>query len=228
MSQVFTEGRHAAAFIISEANGNRSRDNLKIAASQTILAGSVLGKNAAKGLEAASDAKSGGNTGDGTFVLDSTTPVLRRAKVGTYTARFITTTSIRLEGPDGVVLGDTTIGGSAGNSATINEQIKAVVTQGTTPFAAGDGFDVLVTVSDEVGGDPEYGSLNLSATDGREEAAAIAIYDAETGVSETVEIAGITRDCTVNGKCLEWPAGITAVQKDAAISQLAVRGIIVR
>lgn len=228
MSQTFTEGRHAAEFILSEANGNRSRDNLKIGASQTILAGSVLGKNAAPGLEAASAAKSGGNTGNGTFVLDNTTPVLRHAKVGTYTARFITTTSIRLEGPDGVVLGDTTIGGSNGNSATISEQIKAVVTQGSTPFAAGDGFDVEVTVSDEVGGIPEYGALDLTDTDGMEVASAIAIYEAETGVSETVEIAGITRDCTVNGKCLEWPAGITVVQKAAAIAQLAERGIIVR
>ncbi len=228
MSQTFTEGRHAAEFILSEANGNRSRDNLKIGASQTILAGSVLGKNAAPGLEAASDAKSGGNTGNGTFVLDNTTPVLRRAKVGTYTARFITTTSIRLEGPDGAVLGDTTIGGSTGNSATINEQIKAVVTQGSTPFAAGDGFDVEVTVSDEVGGEPEYGALNLAATDGLAEAAAIAIYEAKTESGESTEIAGITRDCTVNGKCLAWPAGITAVQKAAAISQLAARGIIVR
>jgi len=45
---------------------------------------------------ATSAAKSGGNTGDGTLVLDPTTPVLASAKPGIYSARFTTTTSIRL------------------------------------------------------------------------------------------------------------------------------------
>lgn len=228
MSQVFTEGRHAAEFILSEANGNRSRDNLKIGAEQTILAGMVLGVNAAKGLEAASAAKSGGNTGNGTFVLDNATPVLRRATAGVYTLRFTTTTNIRLEDPEGHVLGDIAIGGSNGNSATVSERIKGVVTQGATPFAAGDGFDITVTESDAVGGEPEYGALDLNATDGLAEAAAIAIYEATTDVGESAAIAGITRDCTVNGKCLEWPEGITVAQKGAAVAQLAKHGIIVR
>ena len=39
---VFTEGRHAAEFILSEANGNRSRDNGLMAASQTFRAGELL------------------------------------------------------------------------------------------------------------------------------------------------------------------------------------------
>lgn len=45
---VFTEGRHAAEFIMSEANGNRSRDNVTIAGGSggagVVPAGTVLGK----------------------------------------------------------------------------------------------------------------------------------------------------------------------------------------
>ena len=39
-----TEARHPAAFVLSEANGHRSRGNLVIAASQAIKAGQVLGQ----------------------------------------------------------------------------------------------------------------------------------------------------------------------------------------
>lgn len=38
------ETKHAGGFILSEANGNRSRENVTIAASQTLQAGAVLGK----------------------------------------------------------------------------------------------------------------------------------------------------------------------------------------
>lgn len=46
---VLTEGRHAAEFVISEANHMRSRGTVTIAASQTLLAGAVLGKVTANG-----------------------------------------------------------------------------------------------------------------------------------------------------------------------------------
>ncbi len=37
-----TEAKHAAEFILEEGNGNISRDNITIAASQTVLVGSIL------------------------------------------------------------------------------------------------------------------------------------------------------------------------------------------
>ena len=43
---VFTEGRHAAEFILSEANGQRSRDNGTVAGGQDLAAGTVLAKPA--------------------------------------------------------------------------------------------------------------------------------------------------------------------------------------
>ncbi|WP_375791185.1 head decoration protein [Bradyrhizobium sp. vgs-9] len=45
----FNEGRHPAEFLLSEANGQRSRGNITIGASQTIVPGQVLGQITASG-----------------------------------------------------------------------------------------------------------------------------------------------------------------------------------
>jgi len=56
----FTEGRHAAEFILSEANGQRSRDNVTVyggfTGAATLKAGTVLGKITSGGKYAASAA----------------------------------------------------------------------------------------------------------------------------------------------------------------------------
>lgn len=39
----FSEGNHDAEFILSEANGNRSRDNVEVASGQNLAAGTVVG-----------------------------------------------------------------------------------------------------------------------------------------------------------------------------------------
>lgn len=44
-----TEQGHAGGFILSEANGARSRQNITIAAGQNLKAGTVLGKNTTSG-----------------------------------------------------------------------------------------------------------------------------------------------------------------------------------
>jgi head decoration protein D len=43
------EGRHPAEFVLSEANGQRSRDNITIGENQDFVAGTVLGKLTADG-----------------------------------------------------------------------------------------------------------------------------------------------------------------------------------
>jgi hypothetical protein len=58
---VFTEGRHAAEFILSEANGQRSRENGTLVTGQNLVAGTVLMDNGA-GKLTAFDAS--GGTGD--------------------------------------------------------------------------------------------------------------------------------------------------------------------
>ncbi len=108
--------------------------------------GSVMGKISIGA--ASSAAKSGGNTGTGTFVLDATTPVLAGAKVGVYTLRCITATSnggvFRLTDPDGYDLGDYTIAAGPGGVVTVANDIKGVITDASTDFIVGDGFDITV------------------------------------------------------------------------------------
>ena len=50
-----TEDFHAGAFIVSEANGHRSRESVTIASGQNLKAGAVLGKITASGKYAAYD-----------------------------------------------------------------------------------------------------------------------------------------------------------------------------
>lgn len=73
-----------------------------------------------------------------------------------------------------------------------------------------------------------YVVLAPGASDGSEAAAAIALYPATTGGSDTKVIAVVMRDCVVNGGELTWPVGITTNQKTAATGQLTALGIIVR
>lgn len=47
---VKTEGRHAGEFILSEANGQRSRDTLTIASGQDLPAGTILELSSGKGV----------------------------------------------------------------------------------------------------------------------------------------------------------------------------------
>lgn len=179
--------------------------------------GMVLAKIAGT---ATSAAKSGGNTGTGTCVLDATTPVLPGARTGVYKLRFTSTTNIRLEGPDGVVLGDTTIGTSNGNSATISEQIKAVITQNVgTAFAVGDGFDITVaegaaTWIPYVAGAVAAGVLlsKVDTTDGDAQAVILARGPAE-----------------VSNLGLKWDASVDSTAKKlTAIGQLTPLGIVTR
>src|SRR3546814_1330439 len=73
-----TETLHAAAFIASEAIGNRSRDaGIMLSGQAALLAGSALGKTLTGGAAVATAIA--GNTGTGTF---GTIPVTGAARVG--------------------------------------------------------------------------------------------------------------------------------------------------
>lgn len=73
----------------------------------------------------------------------------------------------------------------------------------------------------------KYHPLDPVATDGSEIAHAVAIevVDATAGEARGVVIA---RGACVEASALVWPAGITDAQKSVAITQLEVRGIVVR
>jgi len=173
---------------------------------------------------ATSAAKTGGNTGNGTFVLDVTTPVLAGAKTGIYTLRCITAATnggvFRLEDPSGVVLGDVTISGGAGGTVTVAEHIKGVITDAGTDFVVGDGFDITVAV-----GALKYVPIAFAALDGSQNAAAI-LMDAVDATSADAEACVLVGHAQIVANQLTWPSGATTNQKNAALAQLAALGIV--
>jgi hypothetical protein len=219
---VLTEGRHPGEFIMTEANGQRSREGIVIAASQTILPGTVLAKLGTVGDMTAVAAADAGNTGNGAITMEAT-PLSSKAKDGVYTAVCVEPAAnggvFDVQDPTGKSIGTATVG------TVFNKEIKFTIADGATDFIAGDRFTVTVAAD---AADFTYVAFNQDGTDGSEVAAAIAIYGATTGVGETASISAIVRDAEVNGNCLEWPSDIEAAEKADGIQQLNANGIIVR
>lgn len=216
-----TEGRHTGEGILSEARGHRSRDNITIASGAGIIAPmTVLGMVSAG---AAVAAAGGGNTGNGTLVMDVTTPVLSGVQPGVYRLTFATLTTVELADPNGDAIDVIAIGGAEGNAVTVANQIKAALTQGATPFAIGDTFTVTVAA-----GSGEYvPSPNAADPDypGAEVACAICIYGGDA-TSAAVEVAGLTGDAEVVAGCLSYDASVDDAGKKAAkVEQLRAAGI---
>ncbi|CAB3742561.1 hypothetical protein LMG24238_06902 [Paraburkholderia sediminicola] len=211
------ENRHDGGFLVSEARGHRSRDAVTFSGAVRHLPGEVIAKKA--GGTATAVAKAG-NTGNGVFTIDATTPVLPNAKTGIYVVRctIAATNSgtFRVFDPAGDVVGDIVVG------QTFADQIKFAIADGATDFIVGDEFDVDVSVTSTT-----FVPLNPTATDGTQIAAAISFgtYDATLA---DVPGAAVTRDAEVNGGELIWPTGITTAQLATAQGQLAAKGIITR
>lgn len=212
-----TENRHDGGFLVSEARGHRSRDAVTFSGAVKHLPGEVIAKKAAG--VAAVTAKAG-NTGNGVFTIDATTPVLPNARAGVYvvrcTAAAANSGTFRVFDPEGNVLGDVVV------AATFSDQIKFVIADGATDFVVGDEFDVDVSAVSET-----FVPVNPTATDGTQIAAAVCFgtYDA---TSADIPGLAVTRDAEVNSGELIWPAGITNAQIATAQGQLAKLGIVAR
>lgn len=217
---VFTEGRHAAEFVLSEGDRNFSRDNLVIAASQDIRPGTVLGKRAVVATVVATASAAAGNVASSGTIAMGTPPVTSKVKDGRYKGIAVTATTVRWEDPAGKEIGTSTHGAEFSKGG-----VKFTITAGGSANAAGDEFYIDVAANSS---DFEFGAHDPAATDGLEVAVALALYPAVTDAGESAEISGITRLAQVNGKLLVWDDGITAAQQADAIQALAERGIIVR
>jgi hypothetical protein len=219
----FNEPDSISDFLKYEAAQEYCRDKITVASGEGVLEVNTLLGKVTLGA-ASSAAKSGGNTGNGTLVLDVTTPVLAGAAPGVYSVRFTTTTNVRLEDPNGRVIADVAIGGSTGNTATVQEQIKGVLTQGATPFAAGDGFDI--TIAD---GSGEYKKCKLTALDGSAVAAGVLCHAVDATSAAQAAVA-VVRGPAVGGRLgLKFDATFdSAGKKSKALAQLETRGIVVR
>lgn len=216
-----TEGVYATESLISEAPGDRSREAVTVKSGSNLKANAILGTIVSGTV--ASAAKSGGNTGNGTFTLDGTTPLLLGAKLGVYTLRCIAAATnngtFRLEDPDGNVLSDIVMAAGAG---AVAEQIKGALADGATDFAVGDGFDI--TVSALVEKEVEY---NPAGTDGSQIATGV-LYGAVNATSADTRGVAYKRDCELNADIVQWKTGATTAQKAKGTSDLKRRGIILR
>lgn len=95
------EKLHASGFIVSEAEGNLSRDNGVLVSGQNLAAGTVLGKIANA---IASAAKTGGNTGNGT---NGSLSLAALAVAGVYKLRCTSTgPGVAAAGTTGAVVGN--------------------------------------------------------------------------------------------------------------------------
>lgn len=209
---VFTEGRHTAEFLKSEANGYRSRGNIVIAAGAGILkAGTILGLIAAGAITSAANA---GNTGNGTM---SAAVGGANVQPGAYAVEFTSATAFRVVDPDGNEVGLGKVG------TAFAGEVAFTITAGGTAFVNGDGFTITVA-----SGSQKYTPVKPAATDGSAVAAAVLYHRVDATLID-VDAAAIQRDAEVYGSRLTYDATVTAPTQVAAIgAQLAKAGIIIR
>jgi hypothetical protein len=193
---VQTEGRYAGEFILSEAQGWRSRKNVYITAG-TLTPGAVLGR-AEVGSEDA------GNTGAATIggiTVDDALPD------GVYTATATSagaTAAFDVVGPTGVAFGSGAIGTEFDAGGLV-----FTITDGAPDAAIGDKW--YVTVS--------HIELDPAGTDG--EAVAVGIlYDAVDASTAPVWGVAVVREAEVMKDALAFEATITVVEKEQAYTEL--------
>ena len=219
----FTEGRHPGEFLMSEASGFRSRDKgVIVAGSGKFEPGTVIGLVAVGTVSAA--AKAGGNTGNGVLTVDGSDPVLPGAVAGTYRATCTATAgdggTFRVEHPNGAVLGDIAVG------QTFADQVKFVITDGSTDFAVGDAFLLTVSLSaKKYAPSPETQTADI---EGAETAVAVTLYGGDATDAD-VEVAIIARDAEINRSKLVYDSTVDSDPKKAIkVAQLSAAGIIAR
>lgn len=149
--------------------------------SAALLRGTVMGKITLGAVTSA--AKAGGNTGTGTFVVDVATPLLAFGQAGVYTLRNILAAAnsgtFRLTDPRGRVLGDFLIPAGAGNSVTVADQIKGLLSDGGVDFILGDGFDITVAA-----GSAKFVKAVKTAVDGSQDPLGILVDDADASAAD--------------------------------------------
>lgn len=206
-----TEGVHAGEFLLSEANGSRSRENIVIAAGAgQVAAGTLLAKITTSNALTATAAS--GNTGNGTVGASSVTS---EAVSGTYVLTITEPAPggglFEVTGPSGVVIGTGEVG-KAFSGAGFGFTLSA----GAADFVGGDSFTLSVAAN--LG---EYLPYDDDGTDdGRRTASAI-LYAPVDATSNDVLAVGIVRDAEVTERLL------TGLDANGA-ADLASVGIVIR
>ncbi len=204
-------------FLLSEANGYRSRENIVIAASQALLAGAILAAIPNGDPVVAPGTPIGaGNGAIGAWTADAGAP--RGRWWLTITGAAGATPTFAVDRPDGVRDGVGVVG------SAYNGGINGTLADGATDWATGTQipFDVAYDEPGEawVKHDPE-------GTNGSQFVAGV-LYDAvTTGEGETADAVAIVRDAEVIFARLAFDDHDTA-EKAAVVAALNARGVVVR
>lgn len=199
MSTILTSNPRLAAFVLAEASGQRSRENIVVTQSGAeIKSGTLLSKTTTGAATFAMDVDAAGNPTVGAIGVASP------AVEGVYTIEFTSATAFTVKNPSG----GTVATGSLG-TAFNNGGLTFTLTAGTDAAEAGD----TATLDVELG-TQKY----VPYTNGTADAILYNYLPAKTGDTPAV---AFVRDCEVNRKAL---TGLD----DAAVTDLAGNGVIVR
>jgi len=206
------EAAHPFTFLISEDSdgaGYLSRDEVVIAASQSIVVGQVLSKVAVPANVTAAASAGGSNTGNGTLALAS--PATDTTVIGgDYRVEFTAATTFNVRDPNGKIVGK----GSTGSAFAAG--VKFTITAGGTAFVAGDFFTINVDVqSTSSSGDEQYSAWAPGA-----KAVAIAGFPVTTAAGATARITVINAHATVRLADLTFGGSPTQAQIDQAMRDL--------
>jgi len=213
------EQLHNSGFIVSEAPGHQSRDQITLTGGMLVLAGTVLGQiTISNGSPVASSIAGSANVGNGTLAI-GTQPQAGYTPAGVFAITFTDPTHFSIAGPNGFNEVDLPVGAAFNADGMI-----FTITAGGTAFAVGDAFQITVTSPGSTG---QYRPLNPAATDGSQVAAAILFATKDVTQANKPALA-MTRHAEVNGSELIWPSSITGAQQTAALNQLTAIHLIVR
>jgi hypothetical protein len=209
---ILNESSHAAAFLVSEAAGTRSRERITVLSGETLAAGAVLGKVTLGAATPAAFAGNAANTG-----TIATVSLGAGAKAGVYKLVIIEPATnagaFTVEDPDGVTIGTGTVGVEfTGGGLTFT------VADGATDFKAGEGFTLTIG---------KYRGYDPANTDGSQAALAVLFAAVDAAAADKPGVA-VVRDAEVNSAELSWFAGASGEQKATGLAQLAGAGIIAR
>jgi hypothetical protein len=216
------ENWHDGGFLVSEANGHRSRDGITLTGGVYVLAGTVLAQTASPstGAEAPVAFVTAGtsgheNAGDGMLTI-SAPPLPGVTPAGRYTCTFTSRNSFDVTGPGDV----TERAQSVGAPVTISGMTFSIAA-GAKRFTAGDTFSIIF---DATGTPGVWTPWNPG---GAQSAAGLLFGSRDTTRMDRPAVA-ITRDAEVNASELVWPVGVTPEQIATAREQLQAVGILLR
>ncbi|HPT27527.1 MAG TPA: head decoration protein [Bryobacteraceae bacterium] len=217
---VLTEGMRLGDWLKWEVDNQYSRDVVTILAGsgsdRVLTTGMVLGR-VTKG--SAVGAAVAGNAGNGT--ITAAPAVGQAAKPGVYRVVCIEPATnggkFSVEDPDGILLGVATVG------TEFTTQLTFTIADGTADFASGDAFTITVAA-----GSGKVKQIDFSATDGVDAVCGLLTEAATAPDGSDRSAVAVVRNAIVAANGIVWPAGATTDQKNAAIAQLKVLGILVR